>query len=113
MRLGLEPDLQVVGEAGDPASLSRALGELLPDAVVLDIEILGPNADAPAAIQGLRSSQPELAVVVLALHVAPQTRQRWLASGADALLIKQDTGEELPRAIREAVLARGGGRIRN
>lgn len=106
MRLGLEPDLRVVGEAGDAPSLLAALTSLSPDAVVLDTEILESAGNEGSAIRGLRSAHPDLAIVLLTLHVSANSRTRWLAGGADALLLKQDTGDALPRAIRQAARAR-------
>lgn len=106
MRLALEPDLQVVGEVGDQATLFAALASLLPDAVVLDTEILESAGSELSAIQELRSAHPDLAIVLLSLHASARSRTGWLHGGADALLLKQDTGDALPRAIRQAARTR-------
>ncbi len=109
MRLALEPDLRVVGEVGDPTALMTALVDTSPDAVVLDVEILELSGGGRQLLETLRSTVPQLAIVLLALRTSPQTRTGWLSNGADALLLKQDTGEALPRAIRQAVRSRAAG----
>lgn len=109
MRLALEPDLQLVGAVGDATALLTALADTGADAIVLDVEILEASRAGPSVLETLRSTAPNVAIVLLALHAPPQKRTGWLANGADALLLKQDTGAALPRAIRQAVRARTQG----
>jgi len=100
MRLGLEPELRVVGEA-DSGEMAVALAtQLRPDVVVMDVEM--QPMDGIAATQAVRAACPECAVVVLTLHDDNVTRARAAAAGATAFVAKQDKDEVLLSAIRGA-----------
>jgi DNA-binding NarL/FixJ family response regulator len=100
MRLGLEPELRVVGEA-DSGEMAVALAtQLRPDVVVMDVEM--QPMDGIAATRAVREVCPECAVVVLTLHDDSVTRARATAAGAAAFVAKQDKDEALLSAIRSA-----------
>jgi DNA-binding NarL/FixJ family response regulator len=101
MRLALEPDLTVTGEAGDGAAVPALVRGLHPDVVVMDIEM--PGMDGIAATAALQHLVPGSPVVILSLHDDPVTRRRALASGASAFVSKCDAHELLPAMIRRAV----------
>src|SRR3954462_6337199 len=74
MRLLLEADgrVEVVGEAADGGEAVRLAGELLPDAVVLDLRM--PGMDGVSALPLIRDASPGAVVVALsALPVGPMT----------------------------------------
>ena len=56
MRLALETDVRVVGEAGDGAEALKLVGELDPDVVVLDVRM--PGIDGLAATQAITAVAP-------------------------------------------------------
>ncbi len=100
MRFALEPDLEVVGEAGSVAeaiSLARALH---PDVVLIDIEMQGMNGIL--AIAALRQVAPHSAVVIFTLYDDAALRERARKVGAAALVAKHQTEEALLAAIRRA-----------
>ena len=100
MRFALEPDMEVVGEAGnvdEAISLARALR---PDVVLMDVEI--PGNGGVAAIERLRTAAPHSAVVIFTLRDDAATRERARTSGA-AFVAKHRTEEILLAAIRGAV----------
>jgi len=106
MRFALEPDLEVVGEAGDAAeaiTLARALG---PDVVLIDVEI--PGNGGIAAIESLRTAAPHCAVVIFTLRDDAATRERARGAGAAAFVAKHRTEEMLLAAIRGATRGRQG-----
>jgi DNA-binding NarL/FixJ family response regulator len=100
MRLALEPDLCVVGEAGNGLEAVSLARKLEPDVVLMDIEM--PGLDGISATSTLRASSPCPAVVVLTLYDSQDMRQRALEAGADAFVGKQDVCEALMGAIRDA-----------
>ena len=100
MRLVLEPDITVIGEAADGALALNLAAALLPDVVVMDVEM--PLMDGIAATDALRGIAPHSAVVMLSLHDDAATRNRALAHGASAFVSKCQAGEILPAAIRRA-----------
>jgi DNA-binding NarL/FixJ family response regulator len=103
MRLALEEDMEVVGEAGDAAgaiSLARALD---PDVVLMDIEIPG----GVALTKALHTVAPRSAVVIFTLRDDAETQERAREAGAAAFVAKHRTEEALLAAIREATVAHG------
>lgn len=100
MRLALEPDLAVVGEAGNGLEAVNLARSLEPDVVLMDIEM--PGLDGITATSTLCASSPCPAVVVLTLYDSIEMRRRALEAGARALVGKQDVCEVLMDAIRDA-----------
>lgn len=99
MRLALEPDVQVVGEAGDGCTAVKLAETLVPDVVVMDIAM--PCLDGIAATAEVRQRSPESAVVVLSLHDNEAMRIRVRESGA-AFVSKHESDGPLLAAIRRA-----------
>jgi DNA-binding NarL/FixJ family response regulator len=103
MRLALEVDLEVVGEAGDAAEAIDQARALRPDVVLMDVEI--PGDGGIAAIESLRTAAPRSVVVVFTLRDDAATRERARTSGATAFVAKHRTEEVLLAAIRGAAAA--------
>src|SRR5689334_13051192 len=80
MRLELEPDLAVVGEAGDGAAAVALARETHPDVVIMDLEM--PVMDGISATIALRAVAPASAVVVHSLYDDAATQARARAAGA-------------------------------
>jgi DNA-binding NarL/FixJ family response regulator len=98
MRLALEHDLQVVGEAGNSGEALVLAETFVPDVIVVDIEMAG--VDAVRSIKQLRDVAPESAVVVLTMNGDKDTRARAEEAGAHAFVEKQGGAESLLQAIR-------------
>ena len=105
MRLALETDVRVVGEAGDGAEALKLVGELDPDVVVLDVWM--PGIDGLAATQAITAVAPRCRVVILTLHDDAHTRRRAEQVGASDLVGKQARPEVLLAAIRRAAESSG------
>lgn len=104
MRLGLEPDITIVGEADDAKSALPLVQRLQPDVILMDVRM--PGIDGIIATAGLRAVAPHSAVIILSLYSDPATRARALAAGAAAFVEKQDAGETLLAEIRRAARPR-------
>jgi len=104
MRLALEADFSVVGEAGDGWEALQAARDLRPDVVVTGIRL--PNLDGIALTARLRQDFPACAVVILTLYDDPLTRRRAQEAGAAELISLQDPDESLLAAIRAAARPR-------
>jgi DNA-binding NarL/FixJ family response regulator len=102
MRLELEPDVMVVGEAGDGVAALRLVDELAPDVVVMDVEM--PVMDGIAATKALRRSPlgDRCAVVILSLYDDAVTQSRAHEAGAAEFVAKHRMDEPLLAAIRAA-----------
>lgn len=105
MRLALEADFLVAGEAEDGVSALALMSELHPDVVVMDAQM--PHMDGIIATVALRAAFPETAVVILSLHDDVATRKQAAAAGATAFLSKHAADTALVDVLRRA-----GGRDR-
>jgi DNA-binding NarL/FixJ family response regulator len=108
MRLDLEPDLCVVGEAGDGLAAIQAVQALGPDVVVTDIHM--PRMDGITMIEWLREIAPSVAVIVLTVYDHQEVRERAHAAGATAFICKQEDVEHLIDAIGAATTDRASAR---
>jgi DNA-binding NarL/FixJ family response regulator len=95
--LQLSGMVQIVGEAGDGLEAVRLAGELSPDVVVMDLEM--PVMDGFEATSQIKSSQPEVWVVILSIHNGGEARERALRAGADRFVIKGASYQTLLKAI--------------
>jgi DNA-binding NarL/FixJ family response regulator len=100
MRLGLEPDMTVVGEASDGAEALTASVNVEVDVVLMDIEM--PVMDGITATTQLSQSEPGCAVVILSLHDDSATRERAHVAGAVDFVAKHEIDRALTDAIRAA-----------
>ncbi len=91
---GLEP----VGEAATAEDAVRALPRLMPDVVVIDIEMPGMGGIEGAA--RIRERAPGARVLVLSMHDQARDVRRAFDAGADGYLLKSAADEDLVRAIR-------------
>ena len=111
MRLGLEADIWVVGEAADGASAVDLAGLLSPDVVLMDVNL--PVVDGITATRELAARVPQTAVVILSLHDDQGTIDRALAAGAIAFVAKHQMDGDLLEAIRMAAETTKGGVLGN
>jgi DNA-binding NarL/FixJ family response regulator len=99
MWLTLQPDVTVVGEAGDNAELLTLVWEQQPDVVLLDVGL--PGSDGLATAAALREVAPGSAVVLVALRDDAALRERAQAAGT-AFICKQEPCDRLLGALRRA-----------
>ncbi len=104
MRLKLEPDVTVVGEAGDGLAALAQASVLRPDVVLMEVEASG--MEGAKLIGAMRAVSPESAVVILSFRDDVASRRQALAAGAVAFVSKHEVGDRLLQAIREAASAR-------
>ena len=100
MRLALEPDILIAGEAEDGAAALALMPELRPDIVLMDAQM--PRMDGIIATVALRAAYPNAAVVILSLHDDQATRKQAAAAGAAAFLSKQASDTTLVAVLRGA-----------
>lgn len=100
MRLTLDPDLAVVGEAGDGAEALTRTVSLAPDVVVMDLAL--PGVHGLAATSAIRQQAPGSAVVIHTIHDDPVTRREAREAGAAVFVSKFEENGALIRAIRMA-----------
>ncbi|NLG71098.1 MAG: response regulator transcription factor [Chloroflexi bacterium] len=109
VRLGIrhllegQPDIVVVGEAGDGFEAMDMVKKLSPDVLLLDMEMPGMNGYD--VVNQLKAEGISIPILVLSAYDDRQYIQELLRSGASGYLVK----EELPETLIEAVrgVARG------
>jgi DNA-binding NarL/FixJ family response regulator len=105
--LDAEPDLEVVGEAGDGAQAVALARELAPDVVLMDIRM--PGLDGLAATAQL-TADPGLAgirVLILTTFELDEYVFEALRAGASGFLVKDTEPVDLIRGVR--IVAAGEG----
>ncbi len=103
----LEPDLEVVGEAGQGREALAAYAELNPDVVLMDVRM--PEMDGVEATRRLVDRWPQARVIILTTFDDDEYVIEGLRAGALGYLLKDVSGQELAEAIREVM--RGGALI--
>ncbi|GAB7035918.1 response regulator transcription factor [Streptomyces sp. NPDC021749] len=99
--LGLETDIDVVGQAGDGPGAVSAARELHPDLCLLDIEM--PGGSGLDAAEVLHAELPDTKILVFTIFDRPGHLQRALAAGASGFIGKNRPVDELAVAIREVM----------
>jgi two-component system response regulator DesR len=99
--LGLEPDIEVVAEVGDGASVVQTAVRERPDVALLDIEM--PGIDGLTAAAELRRRLPGCKVLILTTFGRPGYLRRAMEAGASGFLVKDGPVEELAAAIRRVL----------
>jgi DNA-binding NarL/FixJ family response regulator len=97
-RLRLEPDIEVVGEAGSGQEALLLAQTLAPTVVLMDVEM--PGMDGIATTNALLSLSGTSAVVMLSIHDDVVTRAQAQAAGAMAFVAKGSTTDQLIATIR-------------
>ena len=94
-----EPDLEVVGEAGDGQQAIDLALALRPDVVVMDVRM--PLITGIEATRRIRESLPAVQVLVLSAYDDDQFVISSLRAGASGYLLKSAPVSELVKAIRQ------------
>ena len=96
--LELQPDIQVVGEAGDGAQAARLARELRPDVVLLDLVM--PGTDGVAAIELMAEAAVESRVLIVTSFGEHRTVIPAIRTGARGYVSKNIEPSALAAAIR-------------
>lgn len=100
MRLALEDDLHVIGEAKDGFTALSEVSKSRPDIVVMDVEM--PGMDGITAAKALSETNPQVAVIILSIYDDPVLRAQARAAGAFSYVEKRDGALNLIHEIRNA-----------
>lgn len=98
--LGLEPDLEVVGQAPDGAEAIRLAAQLQPDVVLMDLRM--PNGDGLVATAAIKAQRPETKVVMLTSEEDEDALRRALDAGTSGYLTKREASAQVVQAVRAA-----------
>ncbi|BCL81174.1 DNA-binding response regulator [Ktedonobacteria bacterium brp13] len=98
--LGLDPELEIVGEAANGVEAVEQARTLQPDVILMDL--LMPVMDGIAAITAIRREFPEMEVLALTSVLERGSVVQAIRAGAIGYLLKDTQAHELRKAIKAA-----------
>lgn len=102
-----EPDIAIVGEAGDGVEAVACALELVPDVVLMDVRM--PVMGGIEAARRIRDVLPATKVVMLTVSDDRDDLFAAIRAGATGYLLKEVSIDEVPAAVRS--VARGHGLV--
>ena len=99
-----DPEIEVVGEADNGRDAIRAVGQLVPHLVLMDLAM--PSMNGIEATTEIKRRHPDVRVLVMTLHKAEDYIHASLKAGADGYILKDATQDELRVAIRSVLLGK-------
>lgn len=99
--LGRDGAFEVVGTAATGAEVLPRVGELMPDAVLLELELT--KLDGLGCLSRIRSRYPEMKVVMLSASANPDSVRAAYEQGAAGYISKSIGAADLPAAIQHAI----------
>ena len=105
MILSAQPDMEIVGEAGNGREAVEFAEKLKPDIVIMDVAM--PELNGIEATRRLTASTPRTRVLALSMHKDSVYVREILRSGARGYLLKDSADADLLTAVR--AVAKGDG----
>jgi two-component system, NarL family, response regulator LiaR len=96
--LELQPDIEVVGEAGDGNAAVTMARDKLPDIILMDLVM--PNSDGVEATRAVTTVSPSTKVIVLTSFSEDEKVFASIKAGAQGYLMKDVLPQDLVKAIR-------------
>ncbi len=96
--LSKEPDMEVVGKAGNGEEAVNMASKLKPDIIIMDI--IMPKFDGIEASKRIKSSEPNIAILILTAYDDDNYVLGLLEAGAAGYLLKSARGQDLIEAVR-------------
>ncbi len=98
MLLGVESDIEVVGEAADGVSAAALAAGTQPDVVLMDVRM--PRQTGIEACAAMKDAAPKARIVMLTVSDDEADLYDAVKSGASGYLLKDSSIEEVAQAIR-------------
>ena len=102
--LAAQKDFQLVGEAADGLEAAQLAEKLQPDVLVLDLTL--PRLHGLEVARQVKKSSPKTRVLILSMHANEAYVLEALRNDAAGYLLKDSTGAELVRAVRDVMAGR-------
>ncbi len=93
-----EPDIEVVGEAGDGAEAVRKAVESLPDVVLMDVRM--PRSSGIEACRQIKEIAPSAKIVILTMSDDEEDLFEAIRAGASGYLLKDIPLDQVAEAVR-------------
>ncbi len=105
MILAAQPDMEIVGEAGNGREAVELAEELKPDVVVMDVSM--PELNGIEATRRIADSVPRARVLALSMHKDSVYVREMLRAGARGFLLKDAIDRDLLAAVRSVASGEG------
>lgn len=99
-----DPEIQVVGEAGDGLEAVQLARMLAPQVVVMDLTM--PVMDGIEATKQIVQEAPETAVLMLSMHSGTRSVRDAFAAGALGYVVKRAVDLDLAHAVKQVAMRR-------
>ncbi len=99
-----EPDFRIVGETGDGLQAMRLVDQLKPQVLITDLMM--PGLSGIDVARQLRQREVRTRVLLLSMHANEAYVAEALRHGAAGYVLKDSSGADLVRAVREVAAGR-------
>lgn len=96
--LSLKKDVRIIGEADNGQQLLHLLKHLLPDVILLDIQM--PIMDGITTLPEIKKLYPDIRIIMLTMHNDHSMISKLMELGANAYLTKNSDSEVIYEAIK-------------
>lgn len=94
-----DPEIEIVGEAGDGNEAVQLVSDLKPKVVVMDFAL--PSMNGAVATRLIHKAAPDVAVLILSMHAEANYVRTCLEAGAHGYLLKNAVDLELVEAVKK------------
>ena len=98
MLLGVEDDIEVVGEAGDGVAATDLAGSAVPDVILMDVRM--PKRSGIEACVAIKEIAPTARIIMLTVSDEEADLYDAVKNGASGYLLKDSSIDEVAQAIR-------------
>ena len=96
--LDAQPDIEVVGEAGDGVAATELAATAVPDVILMDVRM--PKRSGIEACLAIKEAVPSAKIIMLTVSDEEADLYEAVKSGASGYLLKDSSIEEVAQAIR-------------
>ncbi len=93
-----EPDIEVVGQAGDGDEAVEKAGESVPDVVLMDVRM--PRSGGIEACRAIKETAPSAKIIILTMSDEEEDLFDAIRAGASGYLLKDIPLDEVAEAVR-------------
>jgi DNA-binding NarL/FixJ family response regulator len=98
MLLGVEDDIEVVGEAGDGVAATELAGSSVPDVILMDVRM--PKRSGIEACVAIKEIAPTARIIMLTVSDEEADLYDAVKNGASGYLLKDSSIDEVAQAVR-------------
>ena len=96
--LQFEPDMEVIGQAGNGEQAIEMAKEFRPDIILMDINM--PGVDGISASKAISQAVPSAQTIIMSVQSESDYIRKAMLAGARDFLMKPFSGDEISVAIR-------------